>query len=157
MKNLVKIIAICFLAINFTIAKADKITDEKKSLDKATAAIRDAFARGDVAAIVALHSPDIVKYFGGNNVVTGRAALAKGLTQMFKSQKMEFVENKVESTLFIGNTAVQTVIFAFKITPKNGGKPTIGRGRSMVVYERSSQSPTGWLSVREMAQAAPDK
>jgi hypothetical protein len=67
------------------------------------------------------------------------------------------VENTVESTVFTGETAIQTVIFAIKSTPKNGGKPTIGRGLSMVVYIRDKSSPTGWLSLREMAQAGPDK
>lgn len=41
--------------------------------------------------------------------------------------------------------------------PKNGGTPTIARGRSMVVYIRDKTSPTGWLSLREMAQETPPK
>ncbi len=35
--------------------------------------------------------------------------------------------------------------------------PTISRGRAMVVYVRYKDSPTGWASIREMAQAAPDE
>lgn len=131
--------------------------NDRKSLEKTTRAIRDAFGRGDVPAIVALHHPDVIKYFGGDNVVNGRAALEKGLTEMFRTSKLEFIENKIESTLFNGETAVETSIFAFKITPKNGGKPTFQRGRSMVVYIRYKESPTGWASIREMAQAAPDE
>jgi ketosteroid isomerase-like protein len=128
---------------------------DKLSLEKTTAAIRAAFGRGDVPAIVALHHPDVVKYFGGKNVVIGRAALTKGLIQTFKSVKMEFVGNQIESTVFNGNTAIETSIFTFKVTPKNGGKPTLQKGRSMVVYVRYKDSPTGWASIREMAQAAP--
>jgi hypothetical protein len=44
---------------------------------------------------------------------------------------------------------------AIKAIPKAGGPPVISRGRAMVVYVRSADSPTGWASLREMAQAAP--
>jgi len=129
----------------------------RQSLVKTTAAIRDAFGRGDVPAILALHHPDVVKYFGGKNVVKGRIALGKGLTETFKSSKFEFVENKIESTVFNGETAVETGIFTIKVTPKNGGQSTYAHGRSMVVYVRYNDSPFGWVSIREMVQAAPDE
>lgn len=125
------------------------------SLNQATLAIRNAFAAGDVEMVGKLHHPDIVKYFGGANVVRGHNELMKGLSEWFSTTKVEFVENTVESTAFAGDTAIQTVIFAIKSTPKSGGASTISRGRSMVVYVRDRRSPTGWLSVREMAQEAP--
>nr|WP_262918269.1 nuclear transport factor 2 family protein [Mucilaginibacter straminoryzae] len=125
------------------------------SLERATAALREAFAKGDIALVVKLHHPDIVKYFGGKNVVTGRAELEKGVREWLTNSHVEFIENKVESTFFNKGTAVQTSIFTIRNTPKSGGKPTIGRGRSMVVYVKDSSSPTGWLSVREIVQEAP--
>ena len=125
------------------------------SLNQATLAIRNAFAAGDVEMVGKLHHPDIVKYFGGANVVRGHDELMKGLSEWFSTTKVEFVENTVESTAFAGDTAIQTVIFSIKSTPKSGGASTISRGRSMVVYVRDRRSPTGWLSVREMAQEAP--
>ena len=151
---------ICALLLLFTcsvsFAQVDTPTAaDKQGLERTTKAIRDAFARGDVDAIVALHHPDIVKYFGGKNVVTGRDELRKGLIQTFKNVKMEFVGNTIESTVFNGSTAIETSIFTFKVTPKDGGTPTISSGRSMVVYVKYKDSPTGWASIREMAQAAP--
>ncbi|MGN6640758.1 MAG: YybH family protein [Mucilaginibacter sp.] len=131
-------------------SKADKL-----SLERTTKAIRDAFARGDVEAIVALHHPDVIKYFGGKNVVKGRDELRKGLIATFRNVKMEFAGNIVESTVFNGSTAIETSIFTFKVIPKNGGKATFSKGRSMVVYVKYKPSPTGWASIREMAQAAP--
>jgi ketosteroid isomerase-like protein len=128
---------------------------DRLALARTTQAIRDAFARGDVDAIVALHHPDVIKYFGGKNVVTGRAELRKGLIATFKNVRMEFAGNKVESTVFNGSTAIETSIFTFRVIPKNGGESTLSRGRSMVVYVRYKDSPTGWASIREMAQAAP--
>jgi ketosteroid isomerase-like protein len=138
-------------------SNAQTAAQDSISLEQTTRAIRDAFGRGDVAAIVALHHPNVIKYFGGDNVVNGRAALAKGLTEMFKASKLEFVENDVESTSFNGSTAFQTVIFTIKVIPKNGGEPTYAHGRSMVVYVRYKESPYGWVSIREMTQAAPTK
>jgi len=127
---------------------------DRQSLERTTQAIRDAFARGDVAAIVALHHPDVVKYFGGTNVVTGRQELQRGLIETFRNVKMEFVEHRLESMVFLGDTAVETSIFTIRTTPA-GGSPTLGHGRAMVVYVKSKDSPTGWQSIREMAQAAP--
>lgn len=154
------IFQLLFITLFATYVNAQNINDsiaKRESLDRATAAIRNAFEKGDAELVGKLHSPDIIKYFGGNNVVIGRTALEKGLKNWFQNSKVEFVENKVESTVFNGETAIQTVIFAIKTTPKDGGKPVIGRGRSMVVYIRDESSPTGWLSLREMAQEAPAK
>ncbi len=157
MKIILQFFCIALFTVHVNAQKLNDSVEERKSLDKATAAIRDAFAKGDAALVTRLHSPDIIKYFGGNNVVIGRNALEKGLTEWFQQSKIEFIENTVESTIFNGETAIQTVIFAIKTTPKGGGKPQIGRGRSMVVYIRDKSSPTGWLSLREMAQEAPGK
>jgi ketosteroid isomerase-like protein len=153
------ILSFCCIIFFATHAKAQKISDTveaRKSLDKATDAIRDAFAKKDIELVIQLHSPQIIKYFGGNNVIIGRAGLRKQITGWFKSAKeIKFIENKVESTVFTGNTAIQTVIFAIKTTPGDGGQPVIARGRSMVVFIRDKSSPTGWLSLREITQEAP--
>ena len=136
--------------------QSDNLATDKLALEKTKAAFAAAFAHSDVKAIVALHHPDIVKYFGGSNVVTGRTQLALQLTAMFRTSRMELIQNQVESTAFNGNTIIETCIFAFRTTPVNGGKPSVGRGRSMTVFVRYKNSPYGWVSIREMAQAAPE-
>ena len=157
MKIIFQLAAILFLSAN---AFSQEITDTvalRQSLDKATAAIRKAFENGDAVLVGQLHSPNVIKYFGGNNVIVGRDAVEKGARDWFQSSKVEFIENTVENTVFVGNIAIQTVIFSIKTTPKNGGKSSIGRGRSMVIYIQDKTSPTGWLSLREIAQEAPPK
>lgn len=154
------IFQLVFIALFSTNAYSQDITDSialKQSLDKATATIRSAFEKGDAALVAQLHSPDVIKYFGGNNVIIGRDAVEKGARDWFKNSKVEFIENTVESTAFIGKVAIQTVIFSIKTTPKDGGKSTIGRGRSMVIYMQDKSSPTGWLTLREIVQEAPPK
>ena len=157
MKIIFQLAAILFLSAN---AFSQKITDTvalRQSLDKATAAIRKAFENGDAVLVGQLHSPHVIKYFGGNNVIVGRDEVEKEARDWFQSSKVEFIENTVENTVFVGNIAIQTVIFSIKTTPKNGGKSSIGRGRSMVIYIQDKTSPTGWLSFREIAQEAPPK
>ncbi len=157
MKIIFQLAAILFLSAN---AFSQDITDTvalRLSLDKATAAIRKAFENGDAVLVGQLHSPNVIKYFGGNNVIVGRDAVEKEARDWFQSSKVEFIENTVENTVFVGNIAIQTVIFSIKTTPKNGGKSSIGRGRSMVIYIQDKTSPTGWLSLREIAQEAPPK
>jgi hypothetical protein len=72
---------------------------------------------------------------------------------MFSYAKTEFIENKIESTVFNGDAVIETCIFAMRAIPKNGDSTRIYRGRSMVVYVRFKDSPTGWVSLREMTQA----
>ena len=157
MKTIFQLLIIVFFS---TSVHSQDITDSvalRQSLDKATAAIRNAFEKGDAALVGQLHSPDVIKYFGGNNVIVGRDAVEKGARDWFQNSKVEFIENTVENTEFIGKIAIQTVIFSIKTTPKKGGEPSIGRGRSMVIYIQDKSSPTGWLTVREIAQEAPPK
>ncbi|HVY74231.1 MAG TPA: DUF4440 domain-containing protein [Puia sp.] len=157
MKRFLWLSGIVFFSIG---TYAQDITDTvalKQSLDKATAAIRNAFEKGDAALVARLHRRDVIKYFGGNNVIVGRAAVEKGAREWFQNAKVEFIKNTVENTEFVGNIAIQTSIFAIKTTPKDGGKPSEGRGRSMVIYIQDKSSPTGWLTLREFVQEAPPK
>jgi ketosteroid isomerase-like protein len=157
MKTIFQLSVIVFFSAN---AHSQVITDTaalQQSLEKATAAIRDAFEKGDAALVAQLHSPNVIKYFGGNNVIIGRDAIEKGAREWFQNTKVEFIENTVENTEFFGQMAIQTVIFTIKTTPKSGGKSSQGRGRSMVIYIQDKGSPTGWLTVREIAQEAPPK
>jgi len=157
MKTIFQLLVIVFFS---AYAFAQDMTDSvalRQSLDKATAAIRNAFEKGDAALVGRLHSPNVIKYFGGNNVIVGRAVVESAAREWFQNSKVEFVENTVENTEFIGKIAIQTVIFSIKTTPKDGGMPSIGRGRSMVIYIQDKSSPTGWLKIREIAQEAPPK
>jgi ketosteroid isomerase-like protein len=152
MQLLIKFTVALYFIFSTTPEIFGQTDEDRKALEKTTASIRAAFGRGDVPAIVALHHPDIVKTFSSNNKVNGRAALEKGLTETFKTTKLEFVDNQDESFLIHGDMAVEISVFTIKVIPKGGGEPTIARGRAMVVYVRYKESPTGWASIREMTQ-----
>jgi ketosteroid isomerase-like protein len=118
------------------------------------AAIRAAFAAGNVAEIMRYHHPDVRKALSFTNVEVGGDAVAAGLQDSLRQFHVEFVENNVESLLVEGDTAIEQTVFAIKATPLAGGQPSIFRGRTMVVYVRYKQSPTGWASIRELIQPA---
>jgi hypothetical protein len=52
----------------------------------------------------------------------------------------------------MGDAAVRIFHFAIRATPIAGGPPDSFKGRSMVVYTRSKESPTGWITIREVVQ-----
>jgi ketosteroid isomerase-like protein len=157
MKTMFQLVIVVFFSTNVCSQDITDTTFLKQSLEKATAAIRTAFEKGDAALVAKLHSPNVIKYFGGSNVIIGRDAIEKGAREWFQNTKVEFIENTIENTKFFGGMAIQTVIFTIKTTPKNGGEPSQGRGRSMVIYVQDKSSPTGWLTAREIAQEAPPK
>jgi ketosteroid isomerase-like protein len=128
--------------------------NDRESLAKTGAAIRDAFTRGDVEAIMAYHHPDVIKALGYNHYLVGGAALKADLTRTLQSTHLEFKESRMESLLFEGNTAVEESLFTIEGTPKDGGAPFLIKGRSMVVYVRYKGSPSGWASIREIIQPA---
>jgi ketosteroid isomerase-like protein len=111
-----------FLLVSAQVYAQDTVA-LRQSLDKATAAIRLAFEKGDAEMVGRLHSPDVIKYFGGDHVIVGRAAVEKGAREWFATGKVEFIGNVVENTTFVGKIAIQTVIFTIKTTPKSGGEP----------------------------------
>jgi ketosteroid isomerase-like protein len=134
-------------------SRADSSTD-RAAVEATGTAIRAAFAAGNVAEIVRYHHPDVRKALSFQNVQIGRDAVAAGLRDTLRQFRLEFVENNVESLLIEGDTAVEQTLFAIRVTPRNGGQPTVFRGRTMVVYVRYKDSPTGWASIRELIQPA---
>jgi ketosteroid isomerase-like protein len=128
--------------------------DDREALVKTSVAIRDGFARGDVAAILAYHHPDVVKALSFDKTIHGRDALGADLTATLQQVNLEWKENRVESLWIHGDTAVEQTVFVIKGTPKNGNAAFLFRGRAQVVYVRYKQSPTGWASIRELVQPA---
>jgi ketosteroid isomerase-like protein len=147
--------SIALLAALFFItpSRADSTTD-RAAVEATGAAIRTAFAVGNVDEIMRYHHPDVRKALAFQTVQVGRDAVAAGLRDTFHQFHLEFVENNVESLLIEGDTAVEQTVFAIKATPLAGGQPSVFRGRTMVVYVRYKDSPTGWASIRELIQPA---
>jgi ketosteroid isomerase-like protein len=127
---------------------------DRNSLEKTSQAIRAAFARGDIATIIAYHHPEVVKSLSYGNYLIGRDAVEGDITATLQRFNLEWKENHVRSILIQGDTAVELADFVIQGTPKKEGEPFLFRGRAMIVYVRSKNSPTGWASIREIIQPA---
>jgi ketosteroid isomerase-like protein len=135
-------------------ATSTQEASDRAALEETSKAIRDAFARGDVAAVMAYHHPDITKALNFHTYQKGRDAVEAGLRSGFEQYRMEFVTHRVEYLLIRGDTAVEESLFTIRSMPKAGGSPVTFSGRAMVVYVRYKESPSGWASIREMIQPA---
>jgi ketosteroid isomerase-like protein len=125
---------------------------DRDALARTSIAIRNAFADGDVDTIMAYHHPDVIKALGFNNYVVGRDAVRAGLAGTLKSSRVEFTNYTLESLLFNGDTAVEIATVTIKGTSKADGTSSQMTARSMVVYVRYKESPSGWASIREVIQ-----
>jgi ketosteroid isomerase-like protein len=123
-----------------------------KALQATDDGIHAGFARADIDAIMAYHHPLVVKALSPDKLLTGRRAVAADLGGTLRSTRLEFVENRVESLVVNGDTAVEMTNFAIKGTPRSGGDPFLFKGRTMVVYVRYASSPSGWATLREIIQ-----
>ncbi|GAB4032428.1 YybH family protein [Spirosoma jeollabukense] len=146
-------VALLTIVSPFTKTFAQSTTD-RASLEKTSQAIRTAFARGDVAAILTYHHPDVVKALSYTKYLKGRDAVKVDLEGTLQGFTLEFKDNQVESLFIQGDTAIEQALFTIKGIPKKGGEPFFFKGRAQVVYVRYKQSPTGWASIREIIQPA---
>ena len=113
-------------------------------------------AQRDVDRIMAYHHPEVIKALSFHKYLVGRDAVAEDLRKTLQQFKLEFEENRVESFLIQGDTAIEQTVFAIRTTPNSGGESSLFRGRTQVVYLRYKRSPTGWASIREIIQPATD-
>jgi len=114
------------------------------------------FAQGDVDRIMVYHHPEVIKALSFHKYLVGRDAVAEDLRKTLQQFKLAFEENRVESLLIQGDTAIEQTVFAIRVTPMSGGESSLFRGRTQVVYVRYKTSPTGWASIREIIQPATD-
>ena len=157
MKTLRSLTALCLVLMAYCVVLARAESNpERESLQKTSEAIRTAFAQSDVDKVMVYHHPDVIKALSFQKYLVGRDAVAEGLRQTLQKFKLEFEENRVESLLIQGDTAIEQTVFAIKSTPKSGGESYLFRGRTQVVYVRYKKSPTGCASIREIIQPATD-
>jgi ketosteroid isomerase-like protein len=147
---------VCLIVLAFvTAASADDKTD-RAAIEKTNEAVRAAFARGDIPAIIAYHHPDVTKALAYNRYLVGRDALEADLRSTFENYSLEFLQNDVEILSIHGDIATEQILFSVKGTPKRGGAPFLFKGRTMLILVRYDKSPTGWATLREIVQPAPE-
>jgi ketosteroid isomerase-like protein len=154
----VPLLAFLAVAVIASGCSADHINRQsstgRNALETTSETIRAAFARGDIATIMACHHPEVVKSLSYGNYLIGRDAVQKDIAATLQRFNLEWKENQVRSLLIQGDTAVELTDFVIQGTPKKQGEPFLFKGRAMVVYNRYKNSPTGWASIREIIQPA---
>ena len=143
-----------FVMGTFAINSHARTDTDRESLEQTSAAIRAAFARGDVPAIMSYHHPEVAKSLNYGHFLDDRDAVQADITALLKRYTVEWKENSVRSLFIQGDTAVELTDFTIQGTPKSHGEPFTYRGRAMVVYVRFKDSPSGWASIREIIQPA---
>jgi len=116
-------------------------------------AVREAFKNGDVETIKLYHHPEVVKALGYNNLKVGREAVLDGLHETMANFDLEFLDDKKEE-LFLhkGDLVIKQMLFGLRLIPKNGDKPFVFRGRTLVILQRHDESPSGWATIYEIIQ-----
>lgn len=116
-------------------------------------AIRDGFAAQDVSKILQFHHPDVEKVLAWNDYQKGHGDMSAALNGIFNNYILEFEGSPetMDSLDVYTETAVMIAPFTVKGTSKQDSKAGFEfSGRTMIVYVRSTQSPTGWVTLREM-------
>jgi ketosteroid isomerase-like protein len=157
---MLKTVLVLTIAFSFAEATTAKQLPDSKgdqtAIDKTNEAVRAAFARGDVPAILSYHHPDVTKALAYHKYLIGRSALEADLRATFDNYGLEFLQNDVESLSIHGDVAIEQILFSVKGTPKKGGAPFLFKGRTMIVLVRYDKSPTGWATLREIVQPSPE-
>ncbi|HEY6530592.1 MAG TPA: hypothetical protein VIZ65_18035 [Cellvibrionaceae bacterium] len=158
MKTTIIVLFFCCLISACTTTSIHKNDIDKNSIDKAAIIqtnknIRAAFTSGNIEEIVRYHHADVEKAFSWNDYQVGSNSVKLGLAGILENYQLEFLGSAedMESLQIFSDSAVMIARFALKGTPKKASvKPFLFSGRTMIVYVRSKDSPTGWLSFREM-------
>ena len=154
---MLRALAVCVSVLSFVgAAFADEKAD-RAAIEKTSEAVRAAFARGDTPTILSYHHPDVTKALAYNKFLVGRSALEADLRSTFENYSLEFLQNDVEILSIHGGIATEQILFSIKGTPKKTGARFLFKGRTMLILVRYGKSPTGWATLREIVQPAPER
>jgi ketosteroid isomerase-like protein len=153
MKSLTSVMLLSFFLFGCSVPKNSVGTDnDRQALEQTSIGIRAAFAKGDIPTILSYHHNNVRKALGYKHIINGKAELENDLKNTFSNVKLKWLKNDVESLIFQKNTAIEMTAYTIEITPNDGSKPFISKGRAMIIYVRDNKSPFGWASIRELIQ-----
>lgn len=87
---MLRTLAVCLIVFSIlTVALTDDKAD-RAAIEKTSEAVRGAFARGDIPAILSYH-PDVTKALAYNRYLVGRNALEADLRSTFENYRLQFL------------------------------------------------------------------
>lgn len=132
------------------------VEDDLALLMETNRKVREAFKRQDIASILQYHHPRVEKVISWNDTQLGHAGMEKALSKLFSEYNVTFlpVQDKANIEIF-GDSAAMIRTFKLKGTPKTTGlNPFVFEGKTLIMYVRYPESPTGWVTAREMLMSA---
>lgn len=147
-------IALIVFGVTGSVAAESRATADRIAIERTSAEILAAFAKGDLDTIAKYHHPRVEKALSSAKYLKGREAVVADLRGTLEAYALTFVEHRVESLEFFGDTCVEQTVFAIRGEPRGRAQPFVFRGRALVLYVRYPESPTGWASIREIIQPA---
>ncbi|MDT0607502.1 hypothetical protein [Croceitalea rosinachiae] len=160
-KKWIVILNILMIAIVASCNQKQEVVEEKKStkeeviaqIEKTGLAVREAFAKGDIESIKLYHHPDVQKALSYMDIKNGREEVLQGLKGTMENFDLRFLDEKAtEVFLYFDDVVVKQMRFGLELIPKNGDDPFVFRGRTLIVLQRSDESPTGWATIHEIIQ-----
>lgn len=150
--RLATIAALIVVSLWTGLAIASPIDDRQAIVDTNTK-IREGFAKQDIEQIISMHHVDVIKVFAWDNTQNGHQQMRQGLADLFDTHVLSFdgtAEEMVDLQI-VNDTAIMIADFSIQGRPRTEGQsPFTFSGRTMIVYVREDESPTGWVTFREM-------
>lgn len=116
--------------------------------------VQQAFRDQDIDTILKYHHPEVRKVFSWENYQIGHKGMRGALEDLFENYQVEFRNEGLgpPNLEVLGDSAVMIRDFVLVAVPKHDKVEAFEyKGRTMIVFVRSSESPTGWVTFREMA------
>jgi uncharacterized protein (TIGR02246 family) len=110
--------------------------------------IWDAFSRLDVEGILARYADDAMIMPPGEPIVSGKAAIARRLTDQFKQFTVKSVDGRISDVVVGGDLAVETGTYTMSLVLTDG-TPISEQGKYLHVWRRSSDGQ--WKVIRYMS------
>lgn len=130
------------------------VEDDLAAIGETGRIVQRAFLEQDIETILKFHHPEVRKVFSWENYQIGRDDMRAALAGLFSDYEVAFNNEGLgpANIEILGDTAVMIRDFVLLGKPKRGELEAFEyKGRTMLVFVRSSDSPTGWVTFREMA------
>jgi len=109
-------------------------------------------AAGDVQGWLDLLAADAI-YLPPNSAPKSGSELRAWLAEFLRTSVVEWLEYEDGATEVSGDLAVHDYAYIWRVTPRAGGQPVLGRGKGIQVLHRGSGG--AWKLVRNIWNATP--
>jgi ketosteroid isomerase-like protein len=126
--------------------------DELQELLAAAKREGTVIATGDIEGYLDLLADDAV-FLPPKTPVKAGSELRVWLREFLQASSVEWLEYVHGASVISGNLAVHDYAYVWRVTPKSGAQPVVGRGKGLQVFSRQPGGP--WKLLRNVWNANP--